>query len=134
MESSVQDRHRPVVAHPEEGCKDDLRDGNLSYEDRLREVGLFSLEKRRLQEDQIVASQDINGGCKKEGDRLFSRVSCKRTRGNGLKLKGGRFMLEKIFYSKGGEAMEQTQRGGRCLIPGDTQGQHGGALSTLIEL
>jgi len=39
VESSVQERHGPVGVHPEEG---------LSYEDRLRELELFSLEKRRL--------------------------------------------------------------------------------------
>jgi len=75
VESSVQDRHRPVVAHPEEGCKDDLRDGNLSYEDRLREVGPFSLEKRRLQEDPIVVFQYLEGSYKKEGDRFFLDLS-----------------------------------------------------------
>jgi len=33
---------------------------------------------------------------------------------------------EKIFYSEGGEALEQVvQRGIRCSIPGDIQGQAG---------
>lgn len=30
---------------------------HLSYADRLKEIGLFGLEKRRLQEDFIVAFQ-----------------------------------------------------------------------------
>ena len=36
MESSVQERHRPARVHPEEGHRNDPRDGTPLYEDRLR--------------------------------------------------------------------------------------------------
>ena len=51
---------------------------HLSYEERLRKLVLFSLEKRRLWGDLIVAFQYLNESYKKEGDRLFSRVCCDR--------------------------------------------------------
>ncbi|GAB0186504.1 hypothetical protein GRJ2_001115700 [Grus japonensis] len=62
---------------------------HLSYEDRLRELGLFSLEKMRLQGDLIVAFQYLKGDYRKAGEGRLTRVCSDRTRGNGLKLKEG---------------------------------------------
>ena len=62
-----------------------------TYKDWLRELGLFSLERRKLQQgDLILVFQYLQEACKKE-DSLFCRVYCDRTRGNGFKLKEERF-------------------------------------------
>ena len=94
---------------------------HLSYEDGLRELGLFSLEKRRLQEDLRAAFQYLEGAYKKAGEGHFTRAWSDRTRGNGFKLKEGRFRLntkKKILPCEGGEALEQiAQRSCRCPIP-----------------
>ena len=65
-----------------------------SYEERLRELGLFSLEKMRSPWSLLVAFQYLKGAYNQEGQRLFTRVDSDRRRGNGLKLRQGRFWLD----------------------------------------
>ncbi|KAJ7404723.1 hypothetical protein WISP_143886 [Willisornis vidua] len=56
---------------------------HLSCEERLRELGLLSLEKRRLQHCLIVTLQYLKETYRKDGERLFSD----RTRESGFELK-----------------------------------------------
>ena len=90
LEPSAQDRHGPVGVGPEEATKMIRGLEHLSCGERLRELGLFSLEKRRLQGHLIVAFS-ISRGLIRKTERLFTRVFNDRTRGNGFGLKDGWF-------------------------------------------
>jgi len=68
---------------------------HLSYEGRLRQLGLFSLEKGRLQGDLIVAFQNLKGAYREDRHKLFSTTCSNRTRHNGFKVKEGRFRLDR---------------------------------------
>ena len=61
----------------------------LPHEDRLRELGWFSLEKRRLQGDLIAAFQYLKGGYRKDGEGLFIRECSHRTTGKSSKWERG---------------------------------------------
>ena len=86
----------------------------------------------------IEAFQYLKGAYKKDGDRLFNRACSNRTRGNGFKLKQGRFRVDirkKCFRMR---VVRHWHRLPREVVDapslGTFQVRLDGAWSNLIEL
>jgi len=105
----------------------------LCYEDRLRELGLFSLEKRSLRGDLRAVFQYLKRAYRKDGECLFTRVCSDSTRGNGSKLKEGRFRLDirKKFFT-----LRVVKHGNREVVEAPSlevfKARLDGALSSLV--
>ena len=74
---------------------------HLSCNERLRDLGFFSLGKRRLQRDLVVIFQYLKGSYRQEEDQIFTLSDSDRARGNGFKWKDWRFRLDvgKKFFT-----------------------------------
>ncbi|KAJ7397160.1 hypothetical protein BTVI_138227 [Pitangus sulphuratus] len=72
------------------------------YEEWLRSLGLFILEKRRLRGDLIAVNSFLTRRREGAGTELFSLVTSERTQGNSLKLCHEKFRLDirKWFFTQ----------------------------------
>ena len=59
----------------------------LSYEERLKETGLYTLERRWLRGDMMEMFKIMKGRDKISEDELFNRADGDRTRGHSLRVK-----------------------------------------------
>jgi len=97
---------------------------NLPCDEKLKESGLFTLEKRRLSGNLITVFQNLKGNCKEDGNSLFTRSYNEKTQAMDTSCTRRGFIMNKkgIFYSENNHSMEQLPQGcGRVPIAGGFQ-------------
>lgn len=76
---------------------------HIFYDDRLRELDLFSTEKKALGRPSLWSYSTCRGLIKIEGEGLFIHADSDRTKDNGFNLKEGKFKLDvskKVFTQR----------------------------------
>ena len=71
---------------------------NKPYEERLKELNLFSLTKRRLRGDLIEVFKILKGIENVDAAKYFTIDTSNRTRNNGYKIVGKRFQTNEAKY------------------------------------
>ena len=79
---------------PEEGHKNGQRAGAPLLRGKAERVGAVQPGEEKAPARPYCSLQYLKGAYKKDEDKHFSRACCNRTRGNGFKLKEGRFRLD----------------------------------------
>lgn len=74
---------------------------HIPFEQRLRDLGQFSLERRRLKGDFVNACKYLKARSQENGHRLFSVMPCSRTRISEHKLEHRDFRtnMRKSFFT-----------------------------------
>ena len=138
LEPPAQEGHGAVGMGPEEATKIVPGLEHLCCEERLRELGLFILQNRRLRRHILAAFQYLKGAYRKDGENIFCRACGDSTRSNGFKLKEGRFRLDirKKFFTM--RVVKHWHRLPREVVdapsPKTFKARLGGALSNLVWL
>ncbi|KAJ7411947.1 hypothetical protein BTVI_48112 [Pitangus sulphuratus] len=100
---------------------------HLSYEERLRELGLFNLEKRHLRGDLIMYKY-LKREYQENEAKLFLVLPSSRTRGNRQKLMHRKFhlnMRKNFFTVHVTPYWRRLPRGCGVFLTGDIQKQSG---------